>query len=170
MRIAWPRSRPFLRSSHGAHFSVLGYPWMSHQIPLLHCGTQRQRKDFQRLFFWCVMKCHIRDATSEAKLLLLKIIVVVVAEPSLKWYELSGPVRDTPPYRAIPFRDSWGYRTHLPCFQRVSRRYRWDTRFEGGGHRNSTSHALQGGNTQKRGRGYRTQLATLRHQKPHSAQ
>ena len=32
------------------------------------------------------------------------------------------------------------------------------------------SHALQGGNAQKRGRGYRTQLAMLQHQKPHSAQ
>ena len=39
-----------------------------------------------------------------------------------------------------------------------------------GGYRTSTSHALQGGNAQKRGRGYRTQVAMLRHQKPHSAQ
>ena len=39
-----------------------------------------------------------------------------------------------------------------------------------GGCRTSTSHALQGGNAQKRGRGCRTQLAMLRHQKPHSAQ
>ena len=37
----------------------------------------------------------------------------------------------------------------------------------GGGYRTSTSHALQGGNAQERGRGYRTQLAMLRHQKPH---
>ena len=33
-----------------------------------------------------------------------------------------------------------------------------------GGHRTSTSHALQGGNAQKRGRGYRTQLVMLGHQ------
>ena len=40
----------------------------------------------------------------------------------------------------------------------------------GEGYRTSTSHALQQGNAQRRGRGYRTQLAMLRHQKPHSAQ
>ena len=87
-------------------------------------------------------------------------------------WPLSGPVRDTPPYRAIPFRDSIaeggiapiclvfiGYRTSIAEIP-LSR----------GGYRTSTSHALQGGNTQKRGRGYRTQLAMLRHQKPHSAQ
>ena len=39
-----------------------------------------------------------------------------------------------------------------------------------GWYRTSSSHALQGGNAQKRGRGYRTQLAMLRHQKRHSAQ
>ena len=35
----------------------------------------------------------------------------------------------------------------------------------GGGYRTSTSHALKGGIAQKRGRGYRTRLAMLRHQK-----
>ena len=35
-----------------------------------------------------------------------------------------------------------------------------------GGYRTSTLHALQGGNARKRGRGYRTQLAMLRHQRP----
>ena len=40
---------------------------------------------------------------------------------------LSGPVRDTPPNRAIPFRDSiaeGGIARVLPCFHRVSRKYR----------------------------------------------
>ena len=85
---------------------------------------------------------------------------------------LSGPVRDTPPYRAIPFRDSiaeggiapvclvfLGYRASIAEIPLLR-----------GGYRTSTLHALQGGNAQKRGRGYRTQLAMLRHQKPHSAQ
>ena len=40
----------------------------------------------------------------------------------------------------------------------------------GGGYRTPTSHALQGGKAQKKGRGYRTQLPMFRHQKPHSAQ
>ena len=58
----------------------------------------------------------------------------------------------------------------MPCFQRasckqVSLRYP----FCGGGHRTSASHALQGGNAQKRGRGYSPHLAMLRHQKPHWA-
>ena len=38
-----------------------------------------------------------------------------------------GPMRDTPPYRAIPFRDSiaeGGIARVLPCFHRVSRNYR----------------------------------------------
>ena len=86
------------------------------------------------------------------------------------WGPLSGPVRDTPPYRAIPFRDSIaegiarvllvfiGYRAGIAEIPALV-----------GGYRTSTSHALQGGNTLKRGRGYRTQLAMLRHQ-PHSAQ
>ena len=72
-----------------------------------------------------------------------------------------------PPYRAIPFRDSiaeggiasiclvfMGYRASIAEIPLL-----W------GGYRTSTSHALQGGNAQKRGRAYRTQLAMLRHQK-----
>ena len=38
------------------------------------------------------------------------------------------------------------------------------------GYRTSTLNALQGGETQKKGRGYPTQLAMLRHQKTHSVQ
>ena len=41
--------------------------------------------------------------------------------------KLSGPIRDTPPYRAIPFRDSiagGGYRAHFPWFRSVSCKYR----------------------------------------------
>ena len=80
---------------------------------------------------------------------------------------LSGPVRDTPPYRAIPFRG--GYRTLSPCFHRLSRNYRWDTPFLGGvSHLHLACSAR--GNAQKREQGYRTQLAVLRRQKPHSAQ
>ena len=85
---------------------------------------------------------------------------------------LSGPVRDTPPYRAMPFRDWYcrrGLRTHLPCFHRVSRKYRLDTPFEG-----RVSHldfaCSPRRERSENGRGYRTQLAMLRHQKPHSAQ
>ena len=86
--------------------------------------------------------------------------------------DLSGPVRDTPPYRAIPFRDSVAEGGIAPiCLAFIG--YRASIAeippFEGG-YRTSPSHALQGGNAQKRGRGYRTQLAMLRHQKPHSAQ
>ena len=86
---------------------------------------------------------------------------------------LSSPVRDTPPYRAIPFRDSIaeggiapiclvfiGYRTSIAEIPL----------FGGGGYGTSASHALHGGNAQKRGRGYRTQLAMLRRQKTQSAQ
>ena len=73
-----------------------------------------------------------------------------------------------PPYRAIPFRDSIaeggiapiclvliGYRASIAEIPLLRR-----------GYRPSTSHALQGGNNQKRGRGYRTQLAMLRHRIP----
>ena len=71
---------------------------------------------------------------------------------------LSGPVRDTLPYRAIPLRDSiaeGAIAPNLPCFQRVSRSYRWDTPFEvlRGGYRTSTSHALQGGKRSEKGEG-----------------
>ena len=82
--------------------------------------------------------------------------------------KLSGPVRDTPPYRAIPFRDSIadggiapiclvfiGYRASIAEIPLLH-----------GWYRTSTSHALLWGNPQKRGRGYRTQLAMLRQQNP----
>ena len=86
--------------------------------------------------------------------------------------DLSGPVRDTPPYRAIPFRDSIAEGGITPiCLDFI--RYRTsiaEIPLLKGGYRTSTSHALQGGNAQKRRRGYRTQLAMFRHQKPHSAQ
>ena len=65
---------------------------------------------------------------------------------------LSGPVRDTPPYRAIPFRDSIaeggiepiclvfiGYRASIAEIPLLR-----------GGYRTSASHALKGGNAQKR--------------------
>ena len=89
---------------------------------------------------------------------------------------LSGPVRDTPPCRAIPFRDSIGvsqrgvshpFALFSEGIAQVSLRYLF---CRGGGCRTSTLHALQVGNAQKRGRGYRTQVAMLRHQIPHSAQ
>ena len=80
-------------------------------------------------------------------------------------------MRDSPLYRAMPCRDSIAEGGIAPiCL--VFMWYRdniaeipllWV------GYRTSTSHALQG-ETQKRGRGYRTQLAMLRHQKPHIAQ
>ena len=68
---------------------------------------------------------------------------------------LSGPVRDTPPYRAIPFRDSIAEGGIAP-FCLVFSGYRAGIAeippFEGG-YRTSTSHALQCGNAQKRGEG-----------------
>ena len=86
---------------------------------------------------------------------------------ALRKPDLSGPVRDTPPYHAIPFRDSIaeggiapichvfiGYRASIAEIPLLR-----------GGCRTSASHALKGGIAQKRGRGYRTQLAMLRHQK-----
>ena len=84
---------------------------------------------------------------------------------------LSGPVRDTPPYRAIPFQDSIaeggiapiclvfiGYRAsiaEIPFLKGVSHLH---------------FGCSQGGKRSEKGQGYRTQLAMLRHQKPHSAQ
>ena len=85
---------------------------------------------------------------------------------------LSGPVQDTPQYRARPFRDSIAEGGIAPiCLVVIEYRASIaEIPLLRGGYRTSTSHALQGGNAQKRGRGYRTQLAMLRHQKPHSGQ
>ena len=118
--------------------------------------------------------------------------------PQCSWY-LSSPVRDTPPYRvqhpfetvsheylSSPVRDTPPYRLQHP-FEIVSsiaeggiarvclvfigyRASIAEISLLRGGYRTSTPHALQEGNAQKRGRGYRTQLPMLRHQKPHSAQ
>ena len=47
-----PPANPFSKpltlwsSSRGAPFFFLGYPRMTHQMPLLHSGTQRNHKDF----------------------------------------------------------------------------------------------------------------------------
>ena len=65
-------------------------------------------------------------------------------------------MRDTPPYRAIPFRDSIAEEGIAPiCL--VFTGYRASIAemplLRGGGYRTSTSDALQGGNAQKRGRG-----------------
>ena len=41
------------------------------------------------------------------------------ATKTTRIFHLKGPMRDTPPYRAIPFRDSipeGGFRTRFPCF------------------------------------------------------
>ena len=64
-----------------------------------------------------------------------------------------GPaeMRDTRPYRAIFFE------IVLQSFQGVAQVSLTCPSCEGAGYRTSTSHALQGGNAQKRGRGYRTQ-------------
>ena len=74
---------------------------------------------------------------------------------------LSGPVRDTPPYRAIPFRDSIAEGGIAPiCLVFIGYRASIaEIPLLRGGYRTSTSHALHGGNAQTRGRGYRTQLA-----------
>ena len=79
--------------------------------------------------------------------------------------------RPRAPYRAIPFRDSIAEGGVAPiCLVFIGYRASIaEIPLLRGGYRTSTSHALQGGNAQKRGRGYRTQLAMLRHQKPHSA-
>ena len=92
--------------------------------------------------------------------------------PILFLWALSGPVRDTPPYRAIPFRDSIAEGGIAPiCLVFIGYRASIaEIPLLRAGYRTSTSHALQGGNAEKRGRGYRTQLAMLRHPKPHSAQ
>ena len=75
---------------------------------------------------------------------------------------------ETPPHIAqYPFEivSQRGYRTHLPCFHRVSRKFRWDTPSERGGIAPPLRMLSKGENAQKRGRGYRTQLAMLRRAK-----
>ena len=71
-----------------------------------------------------------------------------------------------PSYRAIPFRDSIAEGGIAPiCLVFIGCRARIaEIPFLRGGYRTSSSHALHRGNAQKRGRGYRTQLAMLRHQ------
>ena len=97
---------------------------------------------------------------------------VTFGEVVIHTRELSGPVRDTPPYRAIPFADSIaegciapiglvfiGYRAGIAEIPLL------------GGGIAPPLHMLSNGETLRQGgRGYRTQLAMLRHQKPHSAQ
>ena len=81
-------------------------------------------------------------------------------------------MRDTPPYRALPFRDSIAEGGIAPiCLVFIGYRASIaEIPLLRGGYRTSILHALQGGNAQKRGTGYRTQLAMLRHQKPDNAQ
>ena len=81
-------------------------------------------------------------------------------------------MRDTPPYRAIPFRDSIAEGGIAP----ICLAFMWyrasiaEIPFSGGGDRTSTSHALLGGNSQKRGRGVSHPIGHAETPKPHSAQ
>ena len=84
-----------------------------------------------------------------------------------------GPVRDNPPYIAqCPFEIvsqrgvSHAFALISKGIAQVSLRGIYPFCAGGGGCRTSTSHALQGGTAQKRGRGCRTQLAMLGHQNP----
>ena len=85
---------------------------------------------------------------------------------------LSGPVRDTPPYRGIPFQDSIAERGIAPiCL--VFMWYRAsiaEIPLLWGGIAPPLRECSPRGKRSERGRGYRTQMAMLRHQKPHSAQ
>ena len=63
------------------------------------------------------------DGISDSKVEILGVGVL----STLSSRELSGPVRDTPPYRALPFRDSiaeGGIAPFVPCFHVVSHKYR----------------------------------------------
>ena len=64
-------------------------------------------------------------------------------------------MRDTPPYRAIPFRDSIAERGIAPiCLVFIGYRAGIaEIPLSRGINRTSTSHALQGGKTQKKGEG-----------------
>ena len=87
-----------------------------------------------------------------------------------RYQNLAAQCEIPPPYRAIPFRDSIAEGGIAPiCLVFIGYRASIAEIPLWGGDRTSTSHALQGGNAQ-RGRGYRTQVAMLIHQKPHSAQ
>ena len=68
---------------------------------------------------------------------------------------LSGPVRDTPPYRAIPFRDSIAEGvSHTICLVFIGYRASIaDIPVLRGGYRTSTSRALQGGKLSEKGEG-----------------
>ena len=67
---------------------------------------------------------------------------------------LSGPVRDTLPNRAIPFRDSIAEGGIAPiCLVFIGYRASIAEILLRVGYRTSTSHALQGGNAQRRGGG-----------------
>ena len=83
---------------------------------------------------------------------------------------LSGPVWDAPPISRKTF-SRWyrrvGYRTHFPCFHVVSRKYRWDTPFVGGGGIAPPLRMLSEWETLRKGEGVSRPIG---HVKPHSAQ
>ena len=94
--------------------------------------------------------------------------------PGSRRARLSGPVRDTPSYRAIPFRDSIAEGGIAPiCL--IFRGYRASIAeiplFGGGGDIAPPFRMLSTGEMlRKGGGGIAPNLAMLRHQKPHSAQ
>ena len=94
------------------------------------------------------------------------------ADWSFSGYDLGGPVRDTPPYRAIPFRDriAEGGIAPICLVFIVYRASIAEIPLFRGGIAPPLRMLSKGETLRKRGRGYRTQLAMLRHQNPHSAQ
>ena len=91
---------------------------------------------------------------------------------------LSGPVRDTPPYRATPFQESERRVSHpfalFSCgIAQASLRYPFVGGFRTSIYCRRASHlhfACSQRGKRSEGRGHRTQVAMLRHRKPHRAQ
>ena len=80
---------------------------------------------------------------------------------------LSGPVRDTPPYRAIPFRDSIAEGGIAPiCLVFIGYRASIAEIPLGGGVSHLHFACSPRGRCSEKGRGYRTELAMLRHENP----
>ena len=137
--LIFPPSFPFRPCSLSHHFFPL-------HLPLY--PPFGEKSDLGTPLIWVLFSVRLRPKSRP--------ITWARGDPDRLWLRtLSGPVRDTPPYRAIPFRDSIagggiapiclvfiGYRAsiaEIPLLRGV--------------YRTSTSHALQKGNAQKRGEG-----------------
>ena len=88
---AHPRPPPFLSSSRGAAFSILGYPWMLNQMPSLH--TEEPRENAKTLHLMCHQVPFLTFLHAD---FIRKSVMSITFPPVILGPEMAAPILRTP--------------------------------------------------------------------------